>query len=188
MTHRVTFTFSLLQLMSACSGCVGEAGALDVVASDHAPYNSDQKALGARDFTKIPVGVNGVEERMSVLWERGVRAGKITPEEFVALTSANPAKIFNMFPEKGRIGVGSHADIVVWNPDAKRTLGRALQSGKSDVNIFEGTACHGVPDYVIVQGRVVVDEGQLRAMQGLGKFMPLSPFSPHVYEKVFLNL
>ena len=161
----------------------GEA-AFDVLASNHMTYNASQKALGARDFTKIPPGVNGIESRLSVLWEKGVHSGKMTPERFVALTSTIPAKIFNVFPDKGKIAVGSDADIVIWNPTAVKTIGKEDHNLKTDFNIFEGMKCHGVPEFVIVQGRVVVDEGHLRAMQGLGKFVALAPFAPHVFEKV----
>jgi dihydropyrimidinase len=88
---------------------------------------------------------------MSVLWEKGVHSGKMTPERFVALTSAIPAKIFNIFPEKGRIAVGSHADILVWNPSATKTLGKESHNLKTDFNVFEGLVCHGVPETVVVQ-------------------------------------
>jgi len=172
-------------MIFACLGSTNSEGGVDVLASNHAVYNSNQKALGIHDFTKIPVGTNGVEERMSVLWEKGVRSGKITQEEFVALTSSNPAKIFNVFPEKGKIEVGSHADIVIWNPNGVRKICKKVHNSKSDLNIFDGLECHGVPETVIVQGRVVLDDGNLKVMQGLGKFVPLLPFSPHVFEKVF---
>ena len=84
--------------------------AFDLVSSNHCPYTSQQRALGLKDFTKIPIGVNGVGERMMVLWDRLVHSGKGTPEKFVALTSTNPAKLFNMYPEKGRIEVGSQGN------------------------------------------------------------------------------
>ena len=158
--------------------------AFDVVSSNHATYNTSQKALGLRNFNKIPAGVNGVESRMSVLWEKAVHSGKMTPERFVAVTSSIPAKIFNIFPDKGKIEVGSDADIVVWNPTATKVISKENHNLKTDFNIFEGMEVHGVPEFVIVQGRVVVDEGHLRAMQGLGKFVALPPFSPHVFEKV----
>lgn len=157
-----------------------------MLASNHTSYSSEQKALGVDEFTKIPIGVNGVEERMALLWEKGVRPGKITPEEFVAITSANPAKIFNIFPDKGKIEVGSHADIVIWNPNGTKVFSKKSHNPKSNLNIFDGVECHGIPETVIVQGRVVLDEGHLRAMQGLGKFVALPPFSPHIYEKVLL--
>ena len=172
------------QLLNATVGDNDGEAALDIVSSNHMTYNSSQKALGLRDFTKIPPGVNGIESRLSILWEKGVHSGKMTPERFVALTSSNPAKVFNVYPEKGKIAVGSHADIVIWNPAASKTISKENHNLKTDFNIFEGMTCHGVPETVIVQGRVVVDECNLRAMQGLGKFVPLPTFAPIVFEKV----
>ena len=159
-------------------------GSIDVVASDHATYNGSQKALGARDFTKIPVGINGVGDRMSVLWERGVHSGKMDPTQFVALTAANPAKLFNLYPQKGRIEVGAAADLVIWNPTAKRVISAKTHQLKADFNVFEGMEVHGVAETVICQGKVVVDEGQIRVMQGFGRFVPLAPFAAHVYDRV----
>ena len=152
--------------------------------SSHCTFNTSQKALGSRDFTKIPAGVNGVEARMSVLWERAVRQGKLDPTGFVALTSALPAKIFNMWPDKGRIEVGSEADIVIWNPNASKKISANDHQLKVDFNVFEGMECHGVAETVICRGKIVVDEGQIRVMQGYGRFLPLKPYSDYVYDKV----
>ena len=165
-------------------GVGGENCAFDLISSDHATFNGSQKGLGIKDFTKVPLGVNGVESRMSVLWELGVHSGAISPERFVALTSATPAKLFNMYPDKGRIAVGANADVVIWDPKATRKISKEDHNLKVDFNIFEGMECHGVADTVIVQGKVAVDEGRVRVMQGFGRFIPLSPFASHVYEKV----
>lgn len=137
--------------------------------------------MGKKDFTKIPNGVNGVEDRMSVVWERGVEARIISPQKFVAITSTNAAKIFNLYPRKGRIAVGSDADIVVWNPEATRVISAKTHHQACDYNIFEGMKCHGVPEIVIVRGRVCVENGQVRVAEGQGQFIetPLSP--PYVY-------
>ena len=157
---------------------------LDFVSSDNATFNSNQKALGSGDFMKIPQGVNGIEERMAVLWEKAVHTGKMDVTEFVELTSAGPAKLLGMYPDKGRIEVGAEADLVVWNPAEKRTISAKSHQLKVDFNIFEGMEVHGSPETVICQGKIMVDEGQIRVMQGFGQFIPLSPFNDYVYDKV----
>ena len=160
---------------------------LDLVSSHHATYNAKQKALGLTDFTKIPLGVNGVESRMSILWEKAVHSGKMTPPQFVEMTSSLPAKLLNVYPEKGRLEVGSHADLVIWNPDATRTITKEDHNLKVDFNVFEGMVVHGVAETVVVQGKMMVDEGRVRVMQGFGKFVPLPPNAPFVYDKVRSN-
>ncbi|XP_043522016.1 dihydropyrimidinase isoform X2 [Frieseomelitta varia] len=144
---------------------------LQVTGSDNCTFNAEQKALGKDDFSKIPNGVNGVEDRMSVVWEKGVHAGIMDPTRFVAVTSTNAAKIFNLYPRKGVIAVGSDADIVVWDPNRKRTISAQTHVQAVDFNIFEGMEVHGVPEYVIVEGRVCVDECELKAVHGFGKFV-----------------
>lgn len=156
----------------------------DLVCSNHRTFSSQQRALGLKDFTKIPVGVNGIGERMMILWDKLVHSGKGTPQMFVALTSTNAAKLFNMYPEKGRLEVGSQADLVIWDPNGSKTISVGDHHSKADTNVFNGIAVHGIPDSVIISGRIVMDEGQLRVMQGYGKFIALPPYGAHVYEKV----
>lgn len=155
---------------------------LQTTGSDNCTFNKNQKELGRNDFSKIPNGVNGVEDRMSVVWEKGVQTGLIDPPRFVAITSANAAKIFNLYPRKGYIAPGSDADVVIWDPKAVRTISASTHHQACDFNIFEGMKCHGVPEYVIVHGRVCVEDGTMRVAEGQGMFLetPINP--PYVYD------
>ncbi|XP_046654492.1 dihydropyrimidinase-like isoform X4 [Daphnia pulicaria] len=157
---------------------------LSLTGTDHCTFSTAQKEMGKGDFTKIPNGVNGVEERMSLVWEKGVVSGKMDPSRFVAVTSTNAAKIFNMYPKKGCIDVGSDADIVIWDPKLEHTISVATHHSAVDFNIFEGMTCRGGPEYVIANGRVTVDEGQVKAVQGYGSFIPTPAFAPFVYDAV----
>lgn len=159
-------------------------GDLDCTGTDNCTFSSAQKALGINDFTKIPNGVNGLEDRMAVIWERGVASGVLTPERFVAVTSTTAAKIFNLYPKKGVIAPGSDADVVVWDPSKTRVISAETHNHAVDFNIFEGMEVHGIAEWVITGGRVVVEEGQLKMAKGQGKFVPTPPFSPYVYDKV----
>jgi len=157
---------------------------LQLTGTDNCTFNADQKALGKDDFRKIPNGVNGVEDRMSVIWEKGVTAGKMDPCRFVAVTSTNAAKIFNLYPQKGRIAVGSDADIVVWDPSASRIISATTHHQACDFNIFEGMKVHGVPTYVISGGRVCLDEDGLHVTTGVGRFVEMPPFAEIAYSKI----
>ena len=140
--------------------------------------------MGKDDFTKIPNGVNGLEDRMAVIWERGVHTGVMSKERFVDVTSTTAAKIFNLYPQKGVIQPGSDADIVVWDPTKSRTISAKTHHHAVDFNIFEGMNVHGIADYVITNGRIVVEEGELKVVQGLGRYIPTNAYSPYVYDAV----
>lgn len=153
-----------------------QSGQLHTTATDHCTFCAAQKAAGADNFAKIPNGTGGVEERMAVLWDAGVNSGRLTPSEWVAITSANAAKIFNIYPRKGCIAVGADADLVLWDPAGSKTLSAATQHSKGDFNIFEGRTVTGIPSHTISQGRLVWADGDLRAVAGAGRYIKRPAF------------
>ena len=147
------------------------AGNLQTTATDHCCFCAPQKAAGVGDFTKIPNGTAGIEDRMSVLWHYGVRAGRLTPQEFVAVTSANAARLFNMYPRKGSVSVGADADLVVWDPAATRVISAKTHHQNVDFNVFEGREVTGLARSTVANGKLVWHEGTLRAVRGAGRYM-----------------
>lgn len=157
---------------------------LQATGSDHCVFSLSQKSIGKENFTLIPNGVNGVEERMAIVWERGVKAGVLDLPQFVDVTSTCAAKLFNLYPRKGVIAVGSDADLVIWDPARAYTISAKTHHSAGDFNVFEGQQMSGAPQYVIVNGRVCVDDYELRAVEGHGKFLPTGPWSPAAYEPI----
>ncbi len=153
-----------------------QSGSLQVVATDHCSFTTEQKRFGLKDFRSIPNGTGGLEDRMPVLWTAGVNTGRLTAEEFVAVTSANIARILNIYPRKGSISVGADADIVVWDPEASKTITAKKQVSRIDYNVFEGYKCKGVPKVVLSGGRIAWMDGDLRAGAGDGQFVERPPF------------
>jgi dihydropyrimidinase len=154
------------------------AGHLHTTATDHCAFCGEQKAMGKGDFSRIPNGTAGVEDRMSVLWDAGVNTGRLTPNEFVRVTSTNCAQIFNLYPRKGVIAVGSDADLVVWDPQATKTITTAGSISKVGYNVFEGRKVTGLPKVTLSQGRIVWIDGDLRTERGAGRYVKRPPFAP----------
>jgi dihydropyrimidinase len=152
------------------------AGSLQVVATDHCAFTTKQKRFGVGDFTKIPNGTGGLEDRIPMLWTYGVGTGRLTPNEFVAVTSTNIAKILNVYPRKGAIAEGADADIVVLDPAKEKTISAASQQSAIDYNVFEGKQVKGLPRFVLSRGKVVVDDGALKLQEGHGQYVPREPF------------
>ena len=154
-----------------------QSGNLHTTATDHCTFCAAQKAAGKDNFAKIPNGCGGVEERLAVIWDAGVNTGRLTPCEFVAITSANTAKLFNIYPQKGSVSVGADADLVVWDPQGSKTLSVKTQFSKGDFNIFEGRTVRGIPSHTVSQGKLVFVQGDLRAERGVGRYIKRPAFN-----------
>ncbi len=159
---------------------------LQTVGTDHCPFFFDGtraidyegmevaipgKELGSNDFTKIPNGLPMVGDRLPLLWTFGIGSGILSQEQFVALTSSNPAKIFGLYPRKGVLQPGSDADIVIWDPDRELTYGRAHSRHRTDYNLFEGWKLKGFPEQVYLRGQLIVDSGEWQGQAGMGQFL-----------------
>ncbi len=161
-------------------------GTIQVLATDHCPFFYDGskpilyegqpvaipgKELGVDDFTKIPNGLPGVGDRLPVMWTYGVGAGRISANQFVALTSTNPAKIFGLYPRKGSLLPGADADIAIWDPDRRLTYGVAHAHHRTDYNLFEGYELTGYPEQVFLRGQLIVDGDRWLGRSGMGKYL-----------------
>ena len=151
------------------------SGSLQVVATDHCAFTTAQKRFGVGDFTKIPNGTGGLEDRMPMLWTYGVNTGRLTMNEFVAVTSTNIAKILNIYPKKGAILVGADADLVVWDPKRSKTISSKRQQSAIDYNVFEGKEVTGLPRYTLTRGVVAIEEDTIKTRSGHGEFVKREP-------------
>lgn len=148
-----------------------QSGNLQTTATDHCCFCADQKAAGSEDFRLIPNGTAGIENRLEVLWHHGVSTGRLTMNEFVAVTSTNAAQIFNIYPRKGSISVGADADIVVWDPEASKTISAKTHHQNIDYNIFEGMTVKGGASHTVSQGKIVFADGKLKVERGAGNYI-----------------
>lgn len=154
-----------------------QSGSLQVVATDHCAFSTEQKRFGLGDFTKIPNGTGGLEDRMPMLWTHGVNTGRLTMNEFVAVTSTNIAKILNCYPKKGAVLEGADADLVVWDPEREKTITAGGQQSAIDYNVFEGKHVKGLPRFTLTRGHVAVTEGTMSTQEGHGQFVKREPFA-----------
>ncbi len=156
-----------------------QAGMLQTTATDHCCFCAPQKRMGHNNFTQIPNGTGGIEDRMHVLWHHGVNSGRLTVNEFVAITSTNAAKIFNIYPRKGSISVGADADIAIWDPTRERTISKETHHQNVDFNIFEGMTVKGINTVTISQGKVVYQDGEIRTERGVGRYIDRPTHAPY---------
>jgi dihydropyrimidinase len=154
------------------------SGSLQTTATDHCVFCAPQKAMGRDNFTRIPNGTGGIEDRMSVLWHHGVGQGRITPNEFVRITSTNTAQIFNIHPRKGAVEVGADADLVLWDPNGTRTISVKTHHQNVDFNVFEGMEVTGLARRTIAGGKLVWNDGDLRTVKGAGRYVSRPTFAP----------
>ena len=151
--------------------------ALSVISTDHCAFRFDtQKTLGKDDFSKIPNGGPGLENRLQMIHEFGVRAGRISLNRMVELLATNPAKLFGLYPRKGTIAVGSDADIVVFDPEKTMTISAQTHHSKVDYSLYEGMQVTGSPEVVLLRGHVLVENGELVATPGIGRFVARARF------------
>ena len=154
---------------------------LHTVGTDHCPFGLDDpphKQRGRDDFSKIPNGAPGIETRLMLLWDSGVRTGLITPERFVEVTASAPARIFGLWPRKGTLAEGSDADIVLWNPEKAVTLSASTHHMRVDYSLYEGRTVTGAPETVLSRGEIIVDRGAFLGRAGRGRFLKRGAEAP----------
>ena len=150
---------------------------LSAISTDHCAFNWDgQKSLGKDDFSKIPNGGPGLENRLQMIHTFGVREGRITLNRMVELLSTNPAKLFGLYPRKGTLAVGSDADIVVFDPEKRVTISAATHHSRVDYNLYEDTDVIGSPEIVLLRGNVLVENDELVAKPGIGQYVERAKF------------
>jgi dihydropyrimidinase len=152
-----------------------QQGAVQVVATDHCPFKWEQKLMGEKDFSKIPNGHPAIEHRMELLYSEGVAKGRISLQKFVEVNSTNAAKIFGMFPQKGIIGVGSDADIVLFDPNEKHVISASSHHMNVDYSAYEGVEVTGKVKTVLLRGKVAIHNNEVQVEKGYGRFVKRKP-------------
>jgi len=152
-----------------------ETGLIDTVGTDHCPFDTEQKLLGAKAFTQIPNGIPGIEERVNLMYTYGVKRGSLSLHRFVHALSTRAAKLFGLYPRKGTIAVGSDADLVIYDLDYRGAISVATQHTNNDYNGFEGFPIEGRPSAVTVRGKVQVRDGVFVGEAGRGRFLARKP-------------
>jgi dihydropyrimidinase len=148
---------------------------LQVVSTDHCPFDFEgQKELGRGDFRKVPNGLPGVEDRVDLMHDGGVVGGRFTRERWVELISTAPAKLFGMYPRKGSVSVGADADLVIYDPNRRRTISAATHHMDVDYSVYEGREVQGASDVVLSRGSVIVRNGEFTGKKGAGRFIKRS--------------
>jgi dihydropyrimidinase len=154
-----------------------KAGELQVVSTDHCPFMFEtQKRAGVNDFTKIPNGGPGIENRLQLLYHFGVNEGRFSVERWVELVSLNPAKLFGLYPKKGTLEVGSDADIVIWDPAKEHTISASTHHMRVDYSMYEGMKVVGNADTVISRGEIIVTHNEWLGRRGRGRYVRRSCF------------
>ncbi|MGE0503447.1 MAG: dihydropyrimidinase [Rhizobiaceae bacterium] len=151
------------------------SGVIETTGTDHAGFMNVDRLVGRDRFTEIPNGTSSIEDRLAILWHYGVNSGRLSREQFVRATSTAAARCFALYPRKGRIAVGSDADIVVWDPGAERTIRAANQHQRVDFNLFEGTTVRGLNRLTIARGEVVFEDGRFIVEEGRGTYLHRVP-------------
>jgi len=147
------------------------SGRISVVSSDHCGFSAEQKRAYGTDFLSVPNGLPGVETRLPVMYTEGVTKGRISPNRLVELLSTNPARIFGLYPRKGTISPGSDADITIFEPTIRRILRAKDLETPAGWSPYEGLETQGWPTYVISRGEIIVQDGELHAEPGRGRFL-----------------
>lgn len=153
------------------------SGSISTIATDHCPYSTEQKTLHGDDFRFVPGGAGGIETSLPIMYTYGVHAKKISINQLVALMSGNPARLFNLYPKKGVIAVGSDADLVIYNPEGRSVIDAGKLHSNSDHTLYQGIEVIGQVESTILRGNIIIHHGNLIEPARLGELLPRPPYS-----------